>query len=127
MNLEDQVCSLELAKRLKELGVRQDSYFWHTEQLNKNEKPIYNPIIPVELKDDSHNFYAAFTVAELGMLLPSYRIYTMKYVTRNSWRAKDNFTYISPIQASTEANARAKMLIYLIENNLIKGFHSNSL
>jgi hypothetical protein len=28
--LEDQVCSLELAKRLQELGVRQDSYFgWY--------------------------------------------------------------------------------------------------
>lgn len=29
MNLEQQVCSLENAKRLKELGVKQDSLFWH--------------------------------------------------------------------------------------------------
>jgi hypothetical protein len=28
MNLEQQVCSLELAKRLKELGVKQDSFFF---------------------------------------------------------------------------------------------------
>jgi hypothetical protein len=27
MKLENQVCSLDLAKRLKELGVKQDSYF----------------------------------------------------------------------------------------------------
>lgn len=27
MKLEQQVCSLELANRLKELGVKQDSYF----------------------------------------------------------------------------------------------------
>jgi len=28
MKLEDQVCSLELAKRLKELGVEQESLFY---------------------------------------------------------------------------------------------------
>ena len=28
MKLEDQVCSLELAKKLKELGVKQDSLFY---------------------------------------------------------------------------------------------------
>ena len=35
MKLEEQVCSLELAKELKELGVKQDSMFYweHTETL----------------------------------------------------------------------------------------------
>ena len=28
MKLEDQICSLDLAKRLKELGARQESLFW---------------------------------------------------------------------------------------------------
>ena len=28
MKIENQVCSLELAKKLKELGVEQDSYFF---------------------------------------------------------------------------------------------------
>jgi hypothetical protein len=28
MNLNQQVCSLELARKLKELGVKQESYFW---------------------------------------------------------------------------------------------------
>ncbi len=118
MELSDQVCSLELAKRLKELGVKQESLFWHTEQLNKNHKSIYNPIIPVELKDDSHNFYSAFTVAELGEMLPYYN-YSIMFSIRFCDIYLGHPTKGSIIfKESTEANARAKMLIYLIENNL---------
>ena len=29
MKLEDQICSLEHAKRLKELRIQQESYFYH--------------------------------------------------------------------------------------------------
>jgi hypothetical protein len=31
VNLESQVCSLDLAKRLKELGIKQDSLFWYAD------------------------------------------------------------------------------------------------
>jgi len=36
MNLDQQVCSLEIAKRLKELGLKQDSYFywWDGDDVN---------------------------------------------------------------------------------------------
>src|ERR1051325_10817319 len=62
MQLEQQVCSLELAKRLRELGVKQESYFyWFFEEYN------HEPVgwrIQTEEGD-----YSAFTVAELGEML----------------------------------------------------------
>ena len=45
MKLEDQVCSLELSKRLKELGVKQDSlWYW-------NAKEGYTPYISQRILD----------------------------------------------------------------------------
>jgi hypothetical protein len=92
MNLEEQVCSLELAKRLKELNVEQDSLFcW----INNCDLEY----LPLEIRN-KNVVYAAFTVAELGEMLP-------------------NFNVIYTLFDRNEANARAKILIYLIENKLI--------
>ena len=66
MKLEDQVCSFELAKQLKEFGVKQDSYFVYTMSENTNIS-----IIPHDELDGMYAFkWAAFTVAELGEMLP---------------------------------------------------------
>ncbi len=77
MQIEDQVCSLELAKRLKELGVKQESYFkWrkvcHEFEL-KNE--VYDEwhkseFCYSECQCESDEKYSAFSVAELGAMLP---------------------------------------------------------
>lgn len=70
MELEKQVCSRELAKRLKELGFKQESLFYWAQGLtiypnapfanskwrNGGKTPLYG--------------YSAFTVAELGEILP---------------------------------------------------------
>ena len=69
MTLEQQVVSLELAKRLKELGVRQESLFWWEvesggyQNIITKERISGNPSYPADL-------YCAFTVAELCSLLP---------------------------------------------------------
>ena len=94
MNLEDQVCSLELAKKLKELGVKQESIFWWIEFVNGWELRFATFKVPT-----LNDVISAFTVAELGEGLPD-----------------ECVSYY----ADTEANARALMLIYLIENRLVK-------
>jgi hypothetical protein len=112
MNLENQVCSLELAKRLKELGVKQDSWFWHQEYKNKM-------VLLDDVPDEYADNYSAFTVAELGEMIGngcSHSINLNKNRSSITNRAVDNV-----FVADTEANARAKMLIWLIENGRVKG------
>lgn len=128
MKLKDQVVSLELAKKLKELGVKQESlYLWtlRTEpatlwSLDRYGEKWGNNI------GEGYDKFSAFTVAELGeMLLDTVqsnaydeeeeRLY---YVCRLNVEG-DWSKYIHITNAATEADARAKMLIYLIENNLV--------
>lgn len=141
MNLSEQVVSLELAKRLKELGVKQeDAIFYHAhgavlgapvrsrESLQEN----WDEGTWAEwLKEvNGGEVYAAFTVAELGEMLPSFIPQGFKGQydllcekdSGTTWRV----AYIRAEQrnlheeyADTEADARAAMLIYLIENKLI--------
>ena len=63
MKLENQVCSLELSKRLKELGVKQDSLWGYLDHGDLNFYPVLNSEL-IYLKAE----YSAFTVAELGEL-----------------------------------------------------------
>jgi hypothetical protein len=117
MKLEDQVCSLELAKKLKELGVKQESYFYW-EWFSQNGKACL--ISQDGWKINKMNTSSAFTVAELGLLLPS-KCYTKKDRFPIEWFC---YRYVDENQedvwiSDTEANARAEMLIYLIDNKLI--------
>lgn len=71
----------------------------------------------------------AFTVAELGEMLPpgygSHKVSDITHVTEfQSTFDEAEYSCTSPYKepyqvAKTEADARAKMLIYLIENKLI--------
>jgi hypothetical protein len=60
------------------------------------------------------DIYSAFTSTELGEMLPDDYKTTRKNKT---WIAYAAFRG-TDIEAATEADARAKMLIYLIENGL---------
>src|ERR1700676_787072 len=65
MKIEDQVISLELSKKLKELGVKQESLFnWH----------FYNEWC-IELSNKGEYFsesYSAFTAQEIVNTLPNF-------------------------------------------------------
>lgn len=133
MELEKQVTSLALSQRLKELGVKQESvfYWWDFEKGTPKEETVlaqrktgWNRIYHGEwfttLGHKTEQYASAFTVAELGEMLPQ----GYMSVKASKWHCDNLDMYIEPdaaviAEADTEADARAKMLIYLIENDLI--------
>jgi len=116
MKIESQVCSLELAKKLKELGFEQESAFYYADDedgelllvLNKDGEsdPIVAHLGEFE-EEDSINV-SAYTVAELGEMFPD------GFICIHANTVEQHREY-----DLTEADARAKTLIYLKENNLI--------
>jgi len=137
MEREDQFSNLELSKRLEELGVKQESlfYWWVCEE--KAHTYINCPdLIPkiIDCKPKNLSGYSAFTASELGAMLPSIiptetptkqdlKIDICKDIN-NRWLTAYFYNFNLPpkviIIGDTEADSRAKMLIYLIENGLIK-------
>lgn len=119
MKLEDQVCSLKLAKRLKELGVKQESQFywinppnafpWYLRWIKTNGRPSQTML-------DDGRAVSAFTVAELGEMLPDIETYKVS----NAWNIKNPMEGNPGVSGYVEADARAKMLIYLLEKGLMK-------
>lgn len=136
MELKDQVCSLELSKKLNKLGVKQDSWLYWIKTdgaygyflFEKKDFPEWCKI---------EETYSAFTVAELGEMLP-HKVSNIKGDEREArlkiskgkilaeWivsygiYAFNECLTLSHIEtAKTETKSRAKMLIYLIENKLI--------
>lgn len=136
MTLEQQVCSLDLAKRLKELGVKQESYVYWIMNWDSDypEEGHWWSLAQKHELITGREQYSAFTVAELGEMLPysgdvSYPtgyLHTVKIDQNNYRSCYANGAGVMGYKgellqqvANTEANARAKMLIYLLENKLI--------
>ena len=128
MELEQQVCSLDLSKKLKELSVEQDSAFYWTNITDKYGIKLKSEVVYWEPTSEFNNgktddilkkyYSSAFTVAELGVLLPpfykSHRFFDLWYCEYT-----DQYNHVERCIDDTEADARANMLIYLIENKLI--------
>lgn len=118
MRLEDQVASLELSKRLKELGVRQESYAVWCEMLSETTLEISNSVGAFcKNKLQAHiGSYSAFTANEIGEMLPE-GLNTAKSPDKHDWICWGNKFHL--VRNSTEANARCLMLIYLIEKGIV--------
>lgn len=154
MILEKQVTKLEISEKLASLGVPQTGHFmWRLcipQDLavlvvadiqrydNEYHKERNRPEIQ-ERFEKENRFYSAFTVAELGELLPA----TIGRMTVCTWKLDsrvgfgcsysdeegyhdyeiedhdDGDAYELYEEADTEANARGKLLIYLLENKLL--------
>ena len=141
MDIKQQVVSLELAKQLKKAGYKQKGVWWwligenaegHSAiQLVRN-KEQRNGVFPEEI-------CVVPTVAELGEALPTsinqdkkiFRLTIIKYIPSMQWVVeykelgqsislfdKENNKYVLE-DADTEADARAKMWLYLKKNGLL--------
>ena len=123
MEIEEQVCSLESAKRMKELGFPQKAYWsWYTNA--DNAELIHNPngYRGMEVKT-----FDAYTVAETGEMLPNFvseKDFIRFYKHYDKWvcylEDRDGYRKIGRgFVNNKEAEVRAKMLIYLAENSFI--------
>lgn len=136
MKLEQQVVSLDLARKLKELGVKQESTFWYeqTKIAGRNEwKKEWKLSFNNNTKPYSQDhIVSAFTVGELGEMLPI-QISTERglHEIRSELLSIQKGTFSKGVEWQVmyydvqfyndpgEADARAKMLVYLLKNKLI--------
>lgn len=145
MKLEEQITNLELSKKLKELGVKQEGLFWwiewgdekdvcDEEQIEYHKKSDYPRVVfcstgkvPTFSIPPKSKTYSAFTVAELGEILSKVKFKSdlrelqmggnnLHFWVETKYDSHDE-EFISD---ESEANARAKALIYLIENKLLQ-------
>ena len=153
MRIELQVCRLESAKRLKKLGITQASFFKWT---NEHEHPrggyecnsVYRVYDHGQFSAGDSRTFAAFTASELGILLPpffptfvhdnfrfshceNYRVDTFPLLDSGEEHEQTPAYIINkelvPIQAGgQEAESRALMLIYLLENKIITAEECNN-
>ncbi len=138
--MNNHVCKLCHAMKLKKLGVKQESIFWWIDKLTCDYEWDKWFIVNTETKNElieayeSTNapleYYSAFLPSELGDMLPE--IQSINEVNYWLWCGKMNnqweVSYLSALddkafknfEADSEANARAKMLEFLIENKLME-------
>ena len=130
MELEQQVTSLKLSKKLKRLGVKQESLFaWGKSVVDmKTPKVFYIDSCGLcGMKYSGQMICSAFTPVELGEMLPE-QIEDHNELICNLEMGRFYCNYIyeedgslfKRMEDKTEAEARGLMLEYLLKNNLIK-------
>lgn len=133
MKTEKQVTSFEISKRIKELGVVSKSILAWDED-GKLTSGYFGSPQPEEY-NKYDNRVSAFTVAELGEMLPTRidakskkdsRRHISYFLTYEAGGCAayyahhmDIYQVLCNVSDDTEADTRGKMLIYLLENKLI--------
>lgn len=152
MNLETQLCTLDQAKALHALGIKQVSLFyyipWKAKEWNgtfigmKCNKGFFHVLDgEAETFSAGDEVYSAFGVTELGIILPPFfptmvhdgyksvhcensRVDTFPLLCGQTPHDETpahvfNRELIPPIAARWEAEARAAMALFLIENSYL--------
>jgi hypothetical protein len=114
MTLENQVCSLPFAQRLKELGVKQESYFhWRL----RKAWGIWNDCEESECAYSSFtDECSAFTVAELGDWVATHATKELLDQLPEHLFEGEGMNFLSRMLS---ADTWANIAIYLLENELI--------
>ncbi len=139
MKIENQVCSLEQAKKLKEvLGEVYGLFVYMENKALESDSKIMLSTQTESFKQMGGiagsafiKYYPAFTVAELGVMLEMdddkhfleyhYNNHVGVYecvLSKRDERHSTGFAEINQEEGDTEAECRAEMLIYLLENKL---------
>lgn len=132
MSINWQVSSLEWSRKLKELGVVQDSIFYW---MQNGKWDWYLSFRPTKSTyPDVSGGVSAFTVSELGVALPKSipgknrdtlffeQGYNGKGEPLFNFTASETEEYYAEqigFEGDTEANARSAMLCHLLENKII--------
>ena len=133
MPITNHVTSLELSRRLKELKVPQNTYFRWLPATGLGDVPS---LMPRDARGKYptawDNGISAYLASELGEMLPDIITgeHLYSYQQARNWSdkrlPKHRLVYwfageieLYRVDADTECNCRAKMLIHLLENHLI--------
>jgi len=123
MKTEQRVSNLELSKKLRDLNVKQDSFWWWYYSGRTEEWTLGDEFEEQNIANCCDKV-SAFSVGELGEMLPANKVRTLKWFS--DWYCEvfddvvEQLNAICRKVAITEANARAKCLIYLLENKLME-------
>jgi len=136
MNIEAQVISLELAKEMATLGFKQDSLWWWVHPWQRNKFIERKNRWIVTDRPLSRGKYAAYTVAELGAVLPErilvgvqlstyyLSITKMVYPNCDEWHVKYRNEGIYDthcvFKECTQADACAQACIWLRKGGIIR-------
>lgn len=117
--IKTHVTNLELSRRLKELGVPQNSLFCWTD---KNEVEF----LPSEIRN-SNICIAAFLASELEIIIPEKIIISLDRIYEHPIKYfKEGDLYRAEAEGycifrnDNTSNCRANLLVYLIENGIVK-------
>lgn len=135
MKIENQVCTIEQAKTLNELGISQSSYFhWqHYPKTSYRDESlgIVNPLSKEGITDAGES-WSAYSAAELGEMLivdddthfteTRYNEHLGEWETIVSKRTEldeGGFEMMDRSTGSTEAESKADALFYLLEKQIL--------
>ncbi len=118
MNIDEQVVSLELSRRIHDIGFNKHSYFTH-ELKNDGSHEIYHS----KATSIANKYYSAFTVCELhDIILPYCKEIETELLDDidGGYYRVCSYLLEGIFDARKEADALARILIVLLEKNIIK-------